>query len=182
MIFLYYSRTCWLQWPRDHLLPQWDVSPWQNISLIRQGNCNILRQLGLNTGNKHSTAWCTWKHVQAIPSIDAMTQAIAPQCYAYNIKTLMTILFKNVWYGPLRTKLEPFSCNSKNFEPYEKGLHYHHFQRMVLYLMHCSIFNCIFYLLPKSIPMMLIRHFTFCWTIIFRPSNITFIVKIELSN
>ena len=62
-----------------------------------------------------------------------MTQALAPQCYAYNIKTVMTILFKNVWYGPFRTKLEPFLAN---FEPYEKELHQHHFQRMVLYLSH----------------------------------------------
>ena len=71
--------------------------------------------------------------MQAITSIDAMTQALAPQCYAYNIKTVMTILFKNVWYGPFRTKLEPFLAN---FEPYEKELHQHHFQRMVLYLSH----------------------------------------------
>ena len=71
--------------------------------------------------------------MQAITSIDAMTQALAPQCYAYNIKTVMTILFKNVWYGPFRTKLEPFLAN---FEPYEKELHHHHFQRMVLYLSH----------------------------------------------
>ena len=37
--------------------------------------------------------------MQAITSIDAMTQALAPQCYAYNIKTVMTILFKKkmVW-------------------------------------------------------------------------------------
>ena len=32
--------------------------------------------------------------MQAITSIDAMTQALAPQCYAYNIKTVMTILLK----------------------------------------------------------------------------------------
>ena len=40
---------------------------------------------------------------------------------------------KKKWYGPLRTKLEPFLAN---FEPYEKELHQHHFQRMVLYLSH----------------------------------------------
>ena len=50
-------------------------------------------------------------NMQAITSIDAMTQALAPQCYAYNIKTVMTILFKNVWYSPFRTKLEPFLAN-----------------------------------------------------------------------
>ena len=71
--------------------------------------------------------------MQAITSIDAMTQALAPQCYAYNIKTVMAILLTNVWYGPFRTKLEPFLAN---VEPYEKELRQHHFQRMVLYLSH----------------------------------------------
>lgn len=59
--------------------------------------------------------------MQAIPSTDAVTQVIAPQCYAYNIKTLVTILFKNVWYGPLRTKLEPFLAIQKILNPMKKG-------------------------------------------------------------